>query len=375
MANEELRKSNMTDVSSPAEEGMLEESTFRGEGMTYLADDPTLDAEEEETKRRIVITPRMIKLGTALVFSLIILIFATIAWFTMNRESGTNGMSIKSQGRDFDLITLNSDATVNKNGAYYNPYHTAIRENDSEGYEIWLVDSSSNVGNYTSTGDVDETLGIEPGSSGIIKFYIRPYEDVTVRFSLQTIGYMSQTTTEGGQQTVTMTELSSEAGRPACFLNGHILLFEGKDTTTGYYNGLIPTGSDGKRVFTREFELNGSYDADINDDGNNDAYEVDIYWIWPETLDTLVYYSSSVATLICDRNATVPAGEENDYTKVVNNICTYPQYYLKGYSPSTTYTEQMVAGRNAMYNDADQDIGMNIEYVLLRLDAVGSSGE
>lgn len=310
---------------------------------------------------------RLVKICIMLSLALLVFLFATIAWFTMNKEVGSNGMGIKSQGKSFDLITLSSDAT-NKNGAFYNPYHSAIRENDNDGYEIWLVDSDSNIGNYSSTGAQNETLGIEPGSSGTIKFYIKPYEDVTVSFSLQTVGYTAQTTMVGNQPTVTMTELSSAAGRPACFLNGHVLLFEG-DFVNTYYTGLIPTGSDGKRVFTRFFQFGGAYDTDTDDDGTKDAYEVNIHWIWPMTLDTLVYNSSSVATMICDRNAVAPEGETNDYNKVVNNICAYPQYYLKGYSPSTTYTEQLVAGRNAMYNDADQDIGMNIEYVMLRMDA------
>ena len=300
----------------------------------------------------------------------VVMIFVTIAWFTMNREVGTSGMGVKSKGRSFDLITLSDDNT-NKNGVYYNPYHTAIRENETEGYDIWLVDSGSNMKNYSATGIVDNTMGIEPGSSGVIKFYIKPYEDVTVTFTFQTIGYKATTSTVGGQETVTMTELSSAAGNPACLLNGHVLLFEHQDleNTPHYYTDLIPTGIDGKRLFSREFKLGGSYDADTDGDDTNDAYEVDIYWVWPETLDTLVYNSNSAATLLCDRSAVADEGETNDYNKVVSNICAYPQYYLNGYSPTATYTEASLVGRNVLYNDADQEIGMNVEYVLLRLGA------
>lgn len=291
-----------------------------------------------------------------------------MAWFIMNRETSSSGMGVKVKGKSFELITLSDDDT-NKNGVYYDPYHAAIQSNESESYDIWLVGSGSNLNNYANTGTDDGTLGIEPGSSGTIKFYIKPYEDVTVAFTFQTLGYSARTTTVGGQPSVTMTELSSAAGRPACFLNGHVLLFEHQDSTTHFYSGLIPTGADGKRTFTRYFELNGPYDADTDSDGTNDAYEVEIHWIWPLTLDTLVYNSASAATMICDKDAAVGGGETNDYNRVVNNICTYPQYYLNGYSTTTTYTETMLVGRNAMYNDADQEIGMNIDYVLVRLDA------
>ena len=301
--------------------------------------------------------------------ALFVVLFAwgTMAWFASNKENEATGMGVRVQGKDFDLITMSSDAT-NKNGAYYNPYHQAIQADETEAYDIWLVDSGSSMNNYTSTGMAGSSLGIEPGSSGVIKFYIKPYQTVTIDFDFQTIGYTARTT--GGQ--TTMTELSSAAGNPACFLNGHVLLFEGHDSATTYYSNLIPAGSDGQRTFSREFELNGNYDADTDGDSIYDAYEVDIYWVWAETLDTLVYNSNSAATLLCDRNA---SGEnDNDYTRVVNNICTYPQYYLKGYSSRITYTEALVVGRNAMYNDADQDIGMNIDYVLLRLDAKAASG-
>ena len=330
------------------------------------------EEEEEIREARRNRKKSFLKLMAMALSIVLAVFFATIAWFTMNRETSAGGMSIKSKGRSFDLITLSDDNTY-KNSVYYNPYHSAIRENETEGYDIWLVDSSSNINNYSASGNDDGTLGIEPGSSGTIKFYIKPYEDVTVSFSFQTIGYRAQTTTAGGQTTVTMVALSSAAGRPACFLNGHVLLFEHQDSTTHFYSGLIPTGSDGKRTFTRYFELNGSYDADTDGDGTNDAYEVEIHWIWPITLDTLVYNSASAATMLCDKDAVVGEGETNDYNRVVNNICTYPQYYLNGYSTTTTYTETMLVGRNAMYNDADQEIGMNIDYVLVRLDAEPAS--
>lgn len=326
------------------------------------------DGNEEDKTGTVFV--RLIKPLSMMILGLSLLIFVGIAWFTMNRETETNGMGVKVAGRSFDLITLSNDST-NKNGVYYNPYHASIQANESEGYDIWLVDSGSNMNNYSASGTADETMGIEPGSSGVIKFYIKPYEDVTVTFTFQTIGYTARTTVVGEQETVTMTELSSSAGNPACFLNGHVLLFENQDliNTPHYYTGLIPTGNDGTRSFSREFELDGSYDTDTDSDGTNDAYEVDIYWVWPETLDTLVYNSASSAVLICDRNAAAEEGELNDYYKVVSNICTYPQYYLNGYSPTTTYTEASLVGKNVLYNDADQEIGMNVEYVLLRLGA------
>ena len=339
--------------------------------------------EEEERKEHIGLLLRERKKA---IYNLVLLLAAsfvvligvlTMAWFARNRENGAGGMGVKIAGKDFDLITLSDDKT-NKYGIYHDPYHQAIRSDETDAYDIWLVDVDSDINNYNKEGTDDGSLGIEPGSSGVIRFYIKPYQSVTVDFTFQTIGYNSKTTTSGGQTQVTMNELSSSDGDPACFLSGHVLLFENcthdNEKNTDTYSGFIPTGNDGKRVLSKSFELGGPYDADTDNDDINDAYKVDIFWIWPLTLDTLVYNSSSAsAGMICDRNAVAPEGEDNDYKKVVNNICTYPQYYIKGYSPNATYTEETIAGRNAMYNDADQDIGMNVEYVLLRLIAETAS--
>ncbi len=328
-------------------------------------------AESEEERRKH--KKRIIKICLLMLLIVLIMIFASIAWFAMNKQTGADGMGVKIKGKSFDLLTMSSDDTGNNKGAYYDPYHQAIHNDDSQGYDVWLVDSSSNVNNYASSGTDPKTLGIEPGSHGVISFYIRPYRDVTVDLAFQTIGYKAQTSFVNEQQVVTMTALSSEPREPACYLNGHVLLFEGK--TGNHYNGLIPTDENGKRKFSRTFAADGSFDTDTNGDGTNDAYKVDIYWVWAETLDTLVYNENSSAVLLCDKDAAAAQGEVNDYTKVVNNICEYPQYYLNGYSQETTYTEQTIVGRNAMYNDADQEIGMNVEYVLLRLETGSSSGE
>ena len=325
---------------------------------------PQLTKEQKDKRRKA-----LIKLGSITVLTALVLLFATIAWFTMNKETGTSGMGVKVKGKSFDLITL-SDDQDNKNGAFYSPYHEAIQRGETEGYGIWLVDGSSNINNYSSSGSSESSLGIEPGSSGTITFYIKPYSNVTIDFTFQTIGYISGTETVEGHPRTTMTELSASEGDPACFLNGHILLFEHHDT---FYSGFIPADGNGRRVLRKTFEVGGDYDADTNGDSRNDAYRVDIHWVWPETLDTLVYNATD-AVMICDRDAASAQGS-NDYQQVVSHICSYPQFFLKGLPSGTSYTEAQIKGKNAMYNDADQDIGMNVEYVLLRLSTDTSSGD
>ncbi len=333
MANEELRKSNMTDVSSPAEdaarmdagsqvqdavranegsqvqspvstdsgasaeEGMLEESTFRGEGMTYLADDPTLDAEEEETKRRIVITPRMIKLGTALVFSMIILIFATIAWFTMNRDVGTSEMGVKSTTLPFEIATKGELVRNNS-------YLLAVRPGYSEGVSGTLSDKNNVEDTYYTAENTDslilrfdptqvddpETLDVDerylpdigPDSSGELSLYIIPKRDgvidayidldiisfkaIEVNNEEELVEITSGITTASG---LTNNQIAS-CQEAANYLKGHVMFFEEISPSPSTYSYKKPV-TDGKIHFHEDNAVMGK------------AYKVNIYWMWTNT--------------------------------------------------------------------------------------------
>ena len=82
---------------------------------------PQLTKEQKDKRRKA-----LIKLGSITVLTALVLLFATIAWFTMNKETGTSGMGVKVKGKSFDLITL-SDDQDNKNGAFYSRSLTAAQ--------------------------------------------------------------------------------------------------------------------------------------------------------------------------------------------------------------------------------------------------------
>ena len=282
--------------------------------------------------------------------------FGSIAWFTMNREVEGSGVQMTATGNNYMIKT----ATGGNGGAYYNKYYSAIPGRDAA---VWLVDENSNLKNNTDQG-------IKPGSKGKMTFYVVPLADeVQLDFELQTIGYKA---VENGN-TVNMNVMSSNAGDPAYFLNGHLLLFE--DKTGDYFSDLIPVDDNHKRIISRTFRKSdiSTLGVDTDNDDKKDAFAVDIFWTWPETLSTIVNTGDATIQLLCDPNVQVQAGEQNDYQQVLDFLTSHPAYFLKGYEATTTITDSVLVNNysdyGSLYDRADQDIGSEVHFVLLSMEA------
>ena len=363
----------------------------------YLVDDPTLDIEDdEENRRRFIITPRMIKLGTALVFSLMILIIASIAWFTMNRENETNGMSVKSVGDLFTIEPVNASAyhvgiydDPDQSGTYVRDILTTHANIDGD-VMTWTItddeevsdgsgtkiEKGNNIGNGPAPG---QEGGIRPGSSGMIQFIIRPSQSVTAEFAFYVYTYTGGYDEHGDEDKSTIRLISAgtstSSGTSAASLmaqqlmNGHFLLFTNVDDDGRYY-GLIDSDEEFKRIMTKTYSTQTT---------------VNLYWVWPETL----------AEIMLDE--TVPTQSRNMRGK--RNICTadgkqevitlfknHPEWFLLDpvntrrdwtdtFSPNEL-DEDVISTVNtsyslysSYYNEADQCIGTNISYILLDMTA------
>ena len=64
------------------------------------------------------------KLGAMGVITVIILVFATIAWFTQNRQVEPSGVQIAAGGPNYDILVLDNGS----NGRYYDAYHSLVRD-------------------------------------------------------------------------------------------------------------------------------------------------------------------------------------------------------------------------------------------------------
>ncbi len=313
-----------------------------------------LDIEEQNSKltpdddaeNRIQRRARIIKSASMLIFAAVLLIIAAIAWFTMLKETEADNMRVQVASDNFVINSVNNSS----DGLYYDPYHQIIQNNSADGSLVWGMTSESNINNY----DI-ENAGIEPGSYGKVSFVITPrVSSVTVDFTFDLIGYNSETVEESGSERIEMNEITKESLKNN--LNGHILLFENCEVRDGkrYYSGLIASDQDMKRVLTK------TYTAEAL---------VDIYWVWPEHFSNLVNASETERPIF---DMTPP---HEDYNAMIEHICAYPTYYLKGNATDPALqnlTEQkLIDGYGStyggLYDGADNDIGAGVEYVLLRM--------
>ena len=309
----------------------------------------------------------------------------------MNKETASGGMGVKAAGPAYEITPVNGT-----DGAFYDPYHKVIQESETDSYAVWKITEDDNFGNYSGS------TGIRPGSHGKISFYVTPkVSSIDLDFCFEAIGYRNRDITsvdpDTGETVVTGHEMipitsssEDETDRAVSnYLNGHILLFEKGDKVGDdiIYSGLIASNEDMKRVIKgRRFDMQEE----------NNAQLVTVYWVWPETLSKLVDARSN------SRVDNSPFTDENDDKNtrqaIMTNIADYPQYYLKSVSLEKTtgdndeeirtYTVKdatldtdldsaEIVGRYNIYSDlydqVDNNIGMTVNYILLRLSVTEST--
>lgn len=313
--------------------------------------------EEEEKKDRAMLLLERKKIIFNLVLflaaSFVVLIgVLTMAWFAKNTVVKGKGPGISAKDGAPFVISFSQDAV---DGAYYD-YHEAIGSDLGSGTISWKMRESENFNNFG-----EDAQGIKPGSAGIISFEVTPLVDsTTLQFEMELVGYVSETSGNN----VTMTEISSDLLKN--YLRGHVMFFQNYDSTNEIYSNPILCGGDAKRVFTKTIT------------GRNTPTTINIYWVWPELLSDLVDVTAT------NEGAGDPftATNTTHYANVLNNVCTYPTYYFKLETTDpllTGVTEQKIGNSyssySGAYDDADNDIGTGIEYLLLKMSITTADGD
>ena len=215
---------------------------------------------------------------------------------------------------------LSSVTNNNPQDTKYNDFYNVVAADTNSNAIVWKMTSQSSIGNYTGQE------GIEPGSRGKISFVLTPK---TTPLNLK------------------------------------------ENYSEGKYSGLIASDADMNRVFTKSF--------------NGGAEQVDIYWVWPEYLNRIVEISGSSSSsnmLVNTKTAAEPVTYTDDYTELISNISSYPQYYFKGnvsdsslsallnrsvgQIETTIYSD--ISTYNNLYDEADTAIGTGVDYILIRME-------
>lgn len=348
------------------------------------------------------------KTGFIMLAALIAIIVASIAWFVSNNKVDSTGMNIQAAGSEFDLAASikNAEST---NGIYDNLLSVPNGEKNKE-YSVtseshtaisWAITDDSNLRN-----EKDKSLGIEPGSSGSITFYIIPHKNgaLNVSLTLSLTGYtLKNTGTELTSES--LTDIKADAQQ---LLEGHILLFAGYDKKKNSYKGWISQDGDPWSMSLNDNDNsslsqkeNGELIWSIKDAEAEKAYPVTVYWIWPELLESYLLKKESytgtrpllfpaekdkstsasnpeaLPSELFEKMCEVPA--ENPNTPVNSN--RYFRWETKEAFTNTVkrgetlnlirnrYNSALYGNVAAYYDLADQYIGSNVQYVKLTLNA------
>ena len=120
--------------------------------------------------------------GPIVIAAAIVMIAVSIAWFVSNTKVDATGVQIRAAGSEFDLAAEAKKDVESTTGAYDNllsvsPGAKLSIGNKKFGYTgegktsiSWAITDDSNMQN-------NKDLGIEPGSSGKLTFYIISHKD------------------------------------------------------------------------------------------------------------------------------------------------------------------------------------------------------
>ena len=135
--------------------------------MRKYANANVSDGEDIRKRRRSA----LIKLAVLMTCSLIIWIFSSIAWFSMNKDVDGNGMGVTTSDLPFEVAV---------SAPYTNsPDYSSLLQSQLS-YNTSAHETSGNVGeikclmNDATADPTNPMRGMQPGSYGSITFMIKP---------------------------------------------------------------------------------------------------------------------------------------------------------------------------------------------------------
>ena len=368
-----------------------------------------IDDERQELKRNQ--KRSLIKLGTMGILTLILVIFSTISWFTMNTQVESGGMLIKTSASPFELEVrgddIENDGDYGKADSEYdyginqNLTPTSYQTNGGHGKIIWRKSGSSAADGHYSNG-------LEPNSHGKLTFWVVPNNTgaLDVEFSFNVRGFIGSFTVPADSnddpELINLYEINDNLTVTSAngllkdsddladkkmaleYIQGHILFFSDYNSTTGYYSGFLGTARSirfGNCINPLTGEKYNSDNPVAVTEG--EKYQITIYWKWANTLEQIVLDETSPKKddpLFVSTNATDRTNVFSYLSGITNN--TMDNKVFKGISNTVItndigYIQDNTSGRvnsalteltNA-YNNADSFIGNNVDYILIEMNA------
>lgn len=368
--------------------------------------------------------------GPIVIAAAIVMIAVSIAWFVSNTKVDATGVQIRAAGSEFDLAAEAKPNVESATGAYDDLLDVSKGATLSIGDKIfgytgegktsisWAITDDSNMQN-------NKDLGIEPGSSGKLTFYIISHKDGPLSVNINLIftgyhveGWNSTAAANTAEMAVKSSDLKELDEPTQQLLEGHVLFFAGYDEKSNSYkawisddaeswnmtleNTCIKNSNAGNDAESSETVLSDSAPSlTRNEDGSltwkidqavsEAAYPVTIYWVWPEMLESylgkeqntrypLLFPKDSSDT---DKLCKLPPNLFTTMCATGNSDIKSNRYFRwedKETFSTTVKVDKLSQMRNkynpavygaiaAYYNLADQYLGRNVQYAKLTLDA------
>ena len=361
-----------------------------------------LDMESDDKKKKIFNT--RIKPLLMFLLALAVLTFVGIAWFTMNRNSHSEGMNVRIAEMPFDI------ATYGTSGVRYEEQLSEIAPEYTSGTVVSIDErdyyvtggSTDSIRLRYSTGESE----IGPGGCGKLELYVIPKNDgaLSVNVKLDLLCYVEadmyefdennqkiqaldenndpiyeedgvtpvyRTTkqlVEVGQLdsskcTMDSTEIASRVAA-ADYLKGHVMFFGGLGDTSN------PDDNDNYYYTSPKTEREVNYTRATVSAG--EAYEIPIYWMWPNTLGQIALDGNNGYR---DGIPIVRDGNTAQKALLVSYLQTNKTTVFKN-APGVTITDEMISNASVKanfeilsdgYNNADFDIGSKIDYFMIEV--------
>lgn len=303
------------------------------------------------------------------VLAAIVAIFACLAWFAANNRVSATGSTIGAKGPRF-VLSGTQGGTAGKYDA---------QDNYASDSTSLAVNNLFNLNNMSADGS------LSPGSAGQLQLNVKPLcndlHDITVEMTWE---ISVQTSVAGTDSVVDASTNEEIINSLKDLVRGHILVFQGKDTSGFYSNPLVPTTTtvtqDGASVtvITQSFTIPArSFCAEGSNSTTKTATKT-LYWIWPEQFKSYVRTGNAGY----GGNLFANTGDEGGYTTLVGDINNNHACYFRADSTSVpgqapSAVPPVGAGMSSAdvetcanyYNNADEIIGKNVKYIRVRFTA------
>ena len=344
-----------------------------------------------------------IKIVAAVGFIAAVLAYGTISWFTMNKENNASGMGVKvadyplvlevqgSNAENKSLFTLmnsalfGADDTVYQEGYQPDNNYLQFQATASKDKVIW-----EKTGNTANDGHYED--GLEPDACGKLTFWVVAKEagiyDPEFQFQIKGFHALTHDVKEGSTTTTIVDKLfeinedlsdhsnedatltatlEAEKIQALYYVRGHILFFKQQDND-GYYSGFL--GTD------RSFRLSDYYpDEGGTTFAKGQKKSITVYWKWANTLEQMIYDSSQsgYSPILKDASSTDRTALYTYFSPANNSMfdgltTTEISGYLSDLQGNNETAKTVARSKlSAAYNDADQEIGDMVNYILIEM--------